>query len=219
MGKLQSIKEYVYLLRHMRRYKSLFFYGGGDGILFESGWMNSMLENSIVDGKGNPIPWYTYSAIFFLDQYDLSTEDVFEWGSGYSTFYYASKVKSIKTVESDMEWFQKIRNRMMKQKHVICLFRNTEKEYVGAISENLKKYSIIIVDGKYRETCGKEAIVHLKENGILILDDSERKEYNGLKKYLVENNFKSLDFWGIAAGISYIKCTSIYYRPSNILNI
>ena len=67
--------------------------------------MQSKLENAIVDSDGEPIPWYTYPAVAFLNEYDLSGERVFEYGSRYSTLYYAKKVQSIKTVESDEKWY------------------------------------------------------------------------------------------------------------------
>ncbi len=219
MDILRKMKEYIYLLKEIRVYKSLFFHRGGDGILLKNGWMSSKQTNSIIDGKGNPIPWYTYSAISFLNEYDLSAEEVFEWGSGYSTFYYTDRVKSIRTVENNEKWYRKVKDKVAERKHVTCLFRNSEEEYVRAICENSENYSIIVVDGEYREMCGKEAVDHLKSEGVIILDDSERQEYSELKDYLLKKNFKSLNFWGIAAGISYLKCTSIYYRPNNIFNI
>ena len=33
-----------------------------------------------VDENGEPIPWMTYPAIFFIEQLDLTNLDVFEWG-------------------------------------------------------------------------------------------------------------------------------------------
>ena len=36
---------------------------------------------------GAPVPWYSYAAIEFLEQFDLSTKTVFEWGSGNSSLF------------------------------------------------------------------------------------------------------------------------------------
>lgn len=65
-------------------------------------------------------------------------------------------------------------------------------------SEDLQKYTIIIIDGLYREACLKKSVDYL--DGILILDDSERNENGDLKSFK-KRKFKALNFWGLAAGI------------------
>ena len=59
----------------------------------------------------------------------------------------------------------------------------------------------------------------LSQNGGLILDDSEREEYQNGVIHLKQLGYNELDFWGIAPGIFYNKCTSIFYRDNNCLGI
>ena len=101
--------------------------------------MQSKLENAIVDSDGEPIPWYTYPAVAFLNEYDLSGERVFEYGSRYSTLYYAKKVQSIKTVESDEKWYWMIQRRMKEGNNGTCLLRVKKEEYLDAIFRRLAK--------------------------------------------------------------------------------
>ena len=82
-----------------------------------------------------------------------------------------------------------------------------------------KKFDIVIVDGRDRVNCVKNAIDSIKENGIIILDDSERMAYSEGVNFLLNNNFSKLDFWGISPGLFYKKNTTIFYRKDNCLNI
>ncbi len=46
---------------------------------------------SCIDKNGNPIPWFTYPCIEYLNHLDLSECVVFEYGSGYSIFRFTYK--------------------------------------------------------------------------------------------------------------------------------
>ena len=81
------------------------------------------------------------------------------------------------------------------------------------------KFDIIIVDGRDRVNCVKNSIDKLKENGIIILDDSERKEYNEAKEFLFYKGYKKIEFWGIAPGVFYNKCTTVFYKEHNCFGI
>ena len=65
----------------------------------------------------------------------------------------------------------------------------------------------------------RHSLEALSPIGVIILDDSERKEYSERISLLVKNNFKRIDFWGIAPGILYRKCTTIFYKNLNCLGI
>ena len=66
-----------------------------EGYLYDIGWMQSMLTGKIVDRQNKPLPWLTYPFIEFIDNRLNSNLDVFEFGSGNSTFYYAAKTHSV----------------------------------------------------------------------------------------------------------------------------
>ncbi len=62
------------------------------------------------------IPWITFSAIDFLKKISHSEMRIFEYGSGGSTFFWASRVKYINSVEHDRSWFETIKMEMARQK-------------------------------------------------------------------------------------------------------
>jgi hypothetical protein len=51
------------------------------------------------------------------------------------------------------------------------------------------------------------------------LDDSERDAYDEAVSFLLSNNFKKIDFWGISPGLFYKKSTTIFYKKKNCLDI
>jgi hypothetical protein len=62
-------------------------------ILSEYGYANTIEKQVPVDKLNQPLPWFTYPAIHFISQLNLKDKDVLEWGSGYSSKYFASICK------------------------------------------------------------------------------------------------------------------------------
>lgn len=57
-------------------------------IMQKYGWLKSFKTKMPIDAKGNPVPWYTYPAIEFLEQLDFTNKIVLEYGSGNSSLYW-----------------------------------------------------------------------------------------------------------------------------------
>lgn len=57
-------------------------------LAFEYGQFKTIKNWECVDKDGNPIPWYTYPAIEFLNSLDFSSKNVFEYGTGNSTLWW-----------------------------------------------------------------------------------------------------------------------------------
>ena len=82
-----------------------------------------------------------------------------------------------------------------------------------------EKFDIIIVDGRDRVNCCKQAVEALTESGVVVLDDSERTGYWEGIDFLLKNGFKQLSFSGISPGLFYLKSTSVFYKTNNCLSI
>ncbi|MEJ2506834.1 MAG: hypothetical protein P8Y81_11300 [Ignavibacteriaceae bacterium] len=97
----------------------------------------------------------------------------------------------------------------------------------GKLNKNLsvlelgsgKKFDIIIIDSIFRNECLVECLNYLTDQGIIIFDDTERNEYLEGIEFAVKEGFKKLDFSGIAPGIFFRKCTTIFYKENNCFNI
>ena len=189
------------------------------GYLFDIGWFEAFKSGSSIDKNNKPVPWLTYPFISFISERLNKTMDLFEFGSGNSTFFYSEKVNSVTTVEHNQAWYEKVSTR--KKNNVTLLFVPLDEndKYCRSAIESGKKYDLIIIDAEDRVNCIINCLDALKENGIIILDDSERKEYLEGVEFLLKNFFKKIDFWGIAPGVLLKKCTTIFYKPDNCVNI
>jgi hypothetical protein len=189
------------------------------GYLDEIGWFNAYDSKSPVDGEGNPIPWVTYSFIDFIESHLKKSLSVFEFGSGNSTFFYAKYAAQVVSVEHDKEWYQKIVSTKPGNAEMIFCELVRDGDYCRMPLKLKKKFDIIIVDGRDRVNCCKQAVDAVSANGVIVLDDSEREFYGEGISFLKSKGFKELSFSGISPGLFYRKSTSVFYKAENCLDI
>src|SRR5215469_14032663 len=58
------------------------------------------------------LPWFSYAAIDFLEDYLRPDMAVCEYGSGGSTLFFSQRVRSVYSIEDNGEWFKIISNRI-----------------------------------------------------------------------------------------------------------
>ncbi len=83
------------------------------------------------------------------------------------------------------------------------------QNYVNLFKE---KFDIILIDSLKRYQCAINAINALNHGGIIILDDSQRSNYQKIFDFFKNNNFQKIDFLGIAPGQLSIKNTTIFFQ-------
>ena len=189
------------------------------GYLIDTGWFKSFKTKTSVDKNNNPIPWVTYPFIDFINNRLNKDLEVFEFGAGNSTYYYAERVKSVTSLEHSKDWYEKLNKNIPGNVNLIYKELDIDGEYCRTASVQGKKFDIIIDDAEDRVNCIYQSLNSLTEKGVFILDDSEREEYADGIGFLIDNKFKRLDFCGIAPGVLFKKCTTIFYKPVNCLNI
>lgn len=189
------------------------------GYLNEVGWFESFLSLQSIDKDKNPIPWLSYPFIDFLTPRLTKNISVFEFGSGNSTLFFAPKVKDVISVEHNEEWYQIVNRTMLSNVKLVLTESDSVSNYLEYFNSLTEKVNIIIVDGLHRNECLINSINKLSENGVVILDDSERTEYKTGIDCILSNGFKSLDFWGIAPTVLFKKCTTLFYKSNNCLQV
>ena len=183
------------------------------------GWFNSVEERSPVDRKGNCLPWYTYPAISFLNKKVLSDMVVFEYGSGNSTLWWSQRVSSVVSYEHDQEWYSSIKKMVPTNVEYMYCALEYGGEYSKAILAYKKRFDIVVIDGRDRINCAMNSLVALRDDGMIIWDNSDREQYEDGYSYLKNNGFRRLDFEGHGPINAYPWCTSIFYRDNNCFGI
>lgn len=192
---------------------------GVKGYLAEIGWFQTLKSRSPVDENGDPIPWVTYSFIDFIKTRIKKEHSIFEFGSGNSTFFYAKSAGRVVSVEHDQDWFNKISSTKPANSEMIYCALETDGKYCRMPLSLEQKFNVIIVDGRDRVNCSKQAVNALTGDGVIVLDDSEREFYKPAIDYLISEGFKQLPFSGISPGLFYRKSTTIFYKDQNCLGI
>jgi len=125
-------------------------------------------------------PWLTEGAVHFLGNYLFPSDVGFEWGSGRSTIWFASRVGKLYSVEHNIEWFNWVKERIDGISDVTLYYRelpsNSNVEYIEVINEACddNSLSFCLIDGRARDLCAEAAAPKIKPGGLLIIDDAER---------------------------------------------
>jgi hypothetical protein len=151
-----------------------------------------------------PVPWMTYPAICYLNQLDFSGKQVFEYGCGASTHYWARRAKQVFSVEHDEPWCRRT-SAMLPANAGIRLA--TGKDYVLAVARNAP-HDVIVVDGRWRADCVVACHGFLAPGGMIIVDNSER--YPVLNEFLRQQGFIQVDMIGYGPQNKYVWCTSLF---------
>ena len=191
---------------------------GKNGYLSATGWFRSLVLSASVDARGEPLPWITYASLRFLES-KLSPEmEVFEFGSGASTLWWARRVRRVVSCEDDREWFE--RTRTFAPANVQLIHAGSAgQEYSRAILPYNSQFDIVVIDGSDRVNCARNCLGALKPNGVILWDNSDREEYRPGFEFLREQGFRRVDFVGMTP-INLFECsTSILYRDGNCLGL
>lgn len=183
------------------------------------GWFESFRRSLPLDKKGNAIPWYTYAAIHFLENRLKEEMTVFEFGSGNSTIWWATRVGRVVSCEHDQQWFLKMRSTIPDNVELMHIRLRPSGEYSRAILKYENEFDVIVIDGRDRVNCAKNSLNALKDAGVIIWDDSDRERYRDGYEFLLENGFGRLDFHGFGPVHASSSCTSVFYRDDNCLEV
>jgi hypothetical protein len=162
-------------------------------------------KRPLIRGLGT-VPWFTYSAIEYLTQFNLQDYTVFEWGSGYSYEWYVNNVKHLTSVESNIEWFNKFSKKKSSKYDPRYLKLN---DYPMAINKVKTDPGIIVIDGERRFDCALNAVKVFNSKMLIILDNSDWFHESAalLREKL---NVRQIDFHGFGPQAPITWTTSFF---------
>jgi len=167
------------------------------------------------------LPWFSLSAIHFLDSFLSKSMNVFEYGSGGSTVYFASRAGSITSTEDNKDWLERVQTHLIASgfANVTLQYRPfhfhraeqfDQSEYLRSIPDRV--FDIIIIDGTeenipVRPTCFYHAESRIAPGGIIVVDDSWR--YPELRSRNQAKSFR--EFRSIGPCRPGVTSTDVYF--------
>ncbi|WP_181802888.1 O-methyltransferase [Streptomyces shenzhenensis] len=200
-------------------------------------WLSSMRSGYLL---GKPSPWISFDAIDYLDAQPLAGAKVFEFGSGGSTLYWASRGADCVSVEHDAVWYDKLKGRLAEVPGVeyrlalptplMCgdasggcddpgSYVSSNKNYLGYSFRSYVSqiddfppgyFDLVMVDGRARPSCIRHAKSRLKSGGMLVVDNSDRPAYARALKEL--KGFSRVSFRGAVPQLSGWGQTDIFIK-------
>lgn len=195
-------------------------------------WARSLLSiYDIPELAALDVPWWTFDSSALVDSFLRGRRDarVFEWGSGASTLWLSRRSSSVVAVEHDAVWAEEVRG-LLPAGHVVDLrvvaapnasgapgeARSSKpgatelnfRDYVDVIHDVGGQFDVIVVDGRARESCLAAALPHLTSDGLLVLDNVERKRY----RKAIATTAQGMDIiWtrGLTPGLPYPTRTAL----------
>ena len=87
--------------------------------------------------------------------------------------------------------------------------------YVASLEEfEPGAFDIIAIDGMERVACARVAPARLRNDGIIICDDSDRPAFRPGIDYLHRQGFGRVDFYGFVSQVGVRKCTSVFFTTA-----
>lgn len=124
-------------------------------------------------GKLLDLPWLTFPAIRFLETLPMDLA-VFEYGCGMSTGWYGRHFKEVHAVESNPQWFDRVKGLTRNQANVSIALHESETPYVEAIRQTeCPAFDLVVIDGEWRRQCVSHALVLIRPGGYIMLDNSD----------------------------------------------
>ncbi|MEM7003361.1 MAG: class I SAM-dependent methyltransferase [Pseudomonadota bacterium] len=205
-SRLGALARGVRLLYHPRSF------------LRTTGQLRSFQENQAVDVDGAPLAWVNYAMLHLLNQRLNGQMRVFEYGCGASTLYFAARVGQVISVEHNAEWASAVATEFARLGNVTLTQQTDQEQYIQHIREHAP-FDVVLIDGLSREDCLPVALQCLTDKGVVLLDDSQRPQYQAPMTHATELGFKRLDLRGPKPVSLFEAQTTLLYRAENCLGI
>ena len=198
--------------------RKIIAYGRLGLYLRDRGWLKSAGSRIPMGRFEEPLPWICYPCMDFLNERLKSDMDVFEWGSGNSTLWWAKRVGTVISCEHDQGWYERMKPAM--PDNVEYVHANVEdSSYINFAKNQQKRFDVMMIDGQARIACAKNCLESLKEGGVVVWDNTDVDKYQEGYDFLIQNGFKRLDFYGLGPVNFYGWSTSVFYKENNCLGL
>jgi hypothetical protein len=129
-------------------------------------------------------------------------------------------VDFVHSVEDDQGWYESLVTDL--PANVDLRFADSStNEYASSIAARDERFDVVVIDGSARNECAQACLPYLKDDGVIVFDNTEEPNLFGEGLSLLRTSgFRRIDFHGIAPLTTDPHATSVLYRPaSNCLGI
>lgn len=200
------------------RLRNKYNYLNRTGILGSWVWGNTY-EDFFADEEEAINPWWVKEAADLVKSRLSKNMTVFEWGSGNSTLFMAQYAGHVVSIEHNLMWYQRMQEIIPSNVRLEFCELMYGGEYCQKIRREDEKFDIVVIDGRDRVRCVQNAVEFIKEDGIIIWDDTHREEYREGFDFLKKYGYKQLQLGGITYSHAFMHYTSIFYGESNLLGL
>jgi len=137
---------------------------------------------------------YSYETMLCKQLELVKPQLILEWGPGFSTIMMAEQCPDadIFSIEHDKTWLEITKNRLEPYSSKIRLFYKQADTRASQYATNayslydkLGPFDLIFIDGRRRVECCFVAMDIIKDTGVIIMHDAERKSYRRIiDKYI-----------------------------------
>lgn len=184
-----------------------------------SGWLKSLHDERPCDKTGEPLPWMAFPMIAFLRERITKNHSLFEFGSGFSTEFYAGLAKSVVSVEHDDAWIERIQDRLPSNAKIQYYPLDVDGDYCRAAQNCDQLPDIVIIDGRDRVNCLKQSLPCCNANSVFVFDDTHRERYRVGLEWATQQGYKLLRFEGLKPGGLELNQSTLIYKPNNNFGI
>lgn len=197
-------------------------------------WLHSMLPGH--SPLFDEVPWITFRAIDWLDDYLKPDMSVFEYGAGGSTLYLTKRVRNVVSVEHDEGFYHLVKKILGQRANHNCqlmlhtpepceessrAYASYQVKYKGMCFQSYVKaidsypdqsFDLVLVDGRARMACFKQALAKIKPGGAIMLDNSDRPAYAQAGRLMGDT--PHLDLAGLTPWNLEVSQTSVWQIPA-----
>jgi hypothetical protein len=192
-------------------------------LLVDHKYFASVRSGELLDKEGNYIPWFSFCAVEAIKNWDLSDRRVFEYGSGYSTLFWAARAKEVISVEHNPGWHEKIAKIAPSNAHIVLapIVRKSGERHstpetlrrYAEVIQNFGTFDLIVLDGyagsRLRYQSAQAALPQLAASGLIILDNSDWLPATAM--YLRRAGLIEVDLSGPAPQNDFCQTTSFFF--------
>ena len=166
---------------------------------------------------GRPVPWWPYSATTFVDQVVATDATVLEIGSGNSTLWWLERGNSVTAIETSDVWAESVRTSARNFAGLDLVVDPLTDFDPGILIKAFRKFDVLHIDHSGdRAEAIHSFLPYLSDNGIAIIDNSDRAEYQDAFQFFIDLGYSRLDFFGIGPINAFCWQTTVFYRVGSL---